>query len=212
VRYYDLAAADADAPPGDINPDVAELGGTHFSVPLLPQAPVGSDRAHRVMRMILEDVATSPLGPQMRESDRLLLLSEVDELPVGARAQWGQLLLDMLADVHQVPADQCKWRWRRSIDPSGIRQLIFGCATRFGPQIQAAFQSYVLLRHHDLHQQTGLADQTATLGVLLTPRTDGTRPWDTTLMRTEGDNELSDDEVEQYSALWNRQPADAAGA
>lgn len=65
---------------------------------------------------------------------------------------------------------------------SGSRQLIFGCATRFGPDIQAAFQSYVLLRHHELHQHTGLAGQSATLGVLLTPRTDGTRPWGTTLM------------------------------
>ncbi|MDN0193509.1 hypothetical protein [Streptomyces sp. S.PNR 29] len=211
VRYYDLAAADADAPPGEISPEVAELGGIHFSVPLLPQAPVGSDRAHRVMRLILEDIAISPLGQHMSEANRLLLLSEVDELPVGARAEWGQLLLDMLREVRQVPPSHCKWRWRRSIDPSGTRQMIFGCATRFGPDIQAAFQSYVLLRHHELHQQTGLADQTATLGVLLTLRTDGTRPWDTTLLRTEGDNQLTPEEVKQYSALWNRQRTDAAG-
>ncbi|MFJ5728940.1 hypothetical protein [Streptomyces paradoxus] len=210
VRYYDLAAADADASPGGVTPEVAALGGVHFSVPLLPQAPVGSDRAHRIMRMVLEDIATSPLGPHMSEANRLVLLSEVDELPVGARAEWGQLLLDMLNDVRQAPAGQCKWRWRRSITASGTRQLIFGCATRFGPEIQAAFQAYVLLRHHELHRRTGLAGDTSTLGVLLTPRTDRTRPWDTTLLRTEGDNQLTSEEVRQYSALWNRKTADSA--
>ncbi|MEU1276316.1 hypothetical protein [Streptomyces sp. NPDC005799] len=116
----------------------------------------------------------------------------------------------MLADVREVPADETKWRWRRSIDPSGTRQLIFGCATRFGPEVEAAFQSYVLLRHHQLHQQTGLAEQTSTLGVLLTPRTDGSRPWDTTLLRTEGDNDLTSEEVERYTELWNPRPAEAA--
>ncbi len=40
-----------------------------------------------------------------------------------------------------------------------------------------------MLRHHQLHQHTGLVEQTSTLGVLLTPRTDGSRPWDTTLLR-----------------------------
>lgn len=210
VRYYELAAADAEAPPGPLSSDVAELGGTHYSVPLLPQAPVGSDATHRVMRIFLEDVATSAVRGGIAEPDRLLVLSDIDKLPVGARAEWGQLLLDMLADVAEVPAGECKWRWRRSIDPSGTRQLIFGCATRFGPDVQAAFQSYVLLRHHQLHQQTGLAEQTSTLGVLLTPTTAGERPWDTTLLRTEGDNNLSTEEVEHYTQLWNPQPAETA--
>lgn len=210
VRYYEFAAADAEAPPGPLNPEVAALGGTHFSTPLLPQAPVGSDQAHRVMRIIMEDVATSAIRSQISESNRQLLLSDLDKLPVGARAEWGQLLLDMLADVQKVPAKESKWRWRRSIDPSGTRQLIFGCATRFGPEVEAAFQSYVLLRHHQLHQETGLAAQSSTLGVLLTPRTDGRRPWDTTLLRTEGDNNLSPEEVEQYIQLWNPQTAETA--
>ncbi|MGW1564207.1 hypothetical protein ACWCQ1_48360 [Streptomyces sp. NPDC002144] len=76
--------------------------------------------------------------------------------------------------------------------------------------MEAAFQSYVLLRHHQLHQQTGLAEQTSTLGVLLTPRTDGSRPWDTTLLRTEGDNDLTSEEVARYTQLWNSRPAEAA--
>ncbi|MEW2045756.1 hypothetical protein [Streptomyces sp. NPDC005476] len=210
VRYDEFAAADAAAPPGPLNPDVAGLGGTHFSTPLLPQAPVGSDHAQWVMRIVLEDVAGSAIQSRMSEPNRQLLLSDLDRLPVGARTQWGQLLLDMLADVRQVPEGDCKWRWRRSIDPDGTRQLIFGGATHFGPEVEAAFQSYVLLRHHQLHRQTGLAEQTSTLGVLLTPRTDGRRPWDTTVLRTEGDNNLTPEEVERYTQLWNPQPAEAA--
>lgn len=118
MRYYEFAAADAEAPPGPLSPDAAALGGTHFSVPLLPQVPAGVERAHRVMRIIMEDVATSAIRSQISEPNRLLLLSDLDKLPVGARAEWGQLLLDMLADVREVPADETKWRWRRSIAPS----------------------------------------------------------------------------------------------
>ncbi|WP_158973205.1 hypothetical protein [Streptomyces griseus] len=33
----------------------------------------------------------------MSEPNRQLLLSDLDRLAVGARAEWGQLLLDMLA-------------------------------------------------------------------------------------------------------------------
>ncbi|MFJ9720420.1 hypothetical protein ACIRPQ_31535 [Streptomyces sp. NPDC101213] len=71
--------------------------------------------------------------------------------------------------------------------------------------------SYVLPRHDEPHQQTGLADRTATLGALLTPRTDGTRPWDTTLLRTQGDNRLTPEEVKRCPALWNPQGAEVPG-
>ncbi len=68
----------------------------------------------------------------------------------------------------------------------------------------------MLLRHHQLHRQTGLAEQASTLGVLLTLRTDGSRLWDTAVLRTEGDNNLAPEEVERYTQLWNTQPAEAA--
>jgi hypothetical protein len=49
------------------------------------------------MRIVLEDVASSAIQSQMSEPNRQLLLSDLDRLPVGARAEWGQLLPDMLA-------------------------------------------------------------------------------------------------------------------
>ncbi|MFF7135404.1 hypothetical protein ACFZBZ_23960 [Streptomyces sp. NPDC008196] len=91
----------------------------------------------------------------------------------------------------------------------GIRRPILGCATRFGPEAPA-FQSYVLPHHHQRDQRPGLVEQSSILGVPLAPRTDGRRPWDTTLPRTEGDRDLNPEEVERCARLWNPQPAEAA--
>lgn len=41
------------------------------------------------------------------------------------------------------------------------------------------------------------------VGVLLTPRTDGLRDWDTTMATVIGDPELTDDELQQDRELWN---------
>jgi hypothetical protein len=41
------------------------------------------------------------------------------------------------------------------------------------------------------------------VAVLLTPRNDGYRAWDTTLIATCDDTSLDDDERERLCALWN---------
>ncbi|MET7520389.1 hypothetical protein ABZS88_45065 [Streptomyces sp. NPDC005480] len=89
VRYYECAAADADAPPAEMDTELVGPGGTLFSTPLLPQAPAesGETRAHLVLRFILEDVATSMLRNSVSESDRLIVLSDLDRLPVGIREE-----------------------------------------------------------------------------------------------------------------------------
>ncbi|WTX28284.1 hypothetical protein OG696_40650 [Streptomyces sp. NBC_00656] len=66
----------------------------------------------------------------------------------------------------------------------------------------------MLLRHHEVTTRTGLAEQTATLGVLLTPRRGGNSPWDTTSIRVEGHLDLPDDELQLYRQAWNRTPED----
>jgi hypothetical protein len=91
VRFYELAAADAVAPPSDIDTELVGPGGTLFSTPQLPQAPAGSDgtHAHLVIRIMLEDVATSLLRGSVAEGDRFTVLSDFDRLPVSARTEWG---------------------------------------------------------------------------------------------------------------------------
>ncbi|MFF0465500.1 hypothetical protein [Streptomyces mexicanus] len=206
VRFYELAAADAAAPPKDIDTELVGPGGTLFSTPQLPQAPAGSDgtHAHLMIRIMLEDVATSLLRDSVAEDDRFTVLSDFDRLPVSARAEWGHLLLDMLRDVPNVPEDHCKWRFRRLVEEDGARQLIVGAATRFDSIVQAGFSAYVQLRHHEVTTRTGRAKESSTLGVLLTPRRDGVRPWDTTAVRVQGDPELSEEEIRVYSEAWNQ--------
>ncbi|WP_138896515.1 hypothetical protein [Streptomyces chryseus] len=205
VRYYEFAAADAAAPPKEIDTDLVGPGGTLFSTPQLPQAPAGDDgtRAHLMMRIMLEDIALSPLDGHLAEANRYTVLSDLDRLPVGARAEWGRLLIDMLEDVPDVPDEHVKWRFRRQLDEGGTRQLIVGAATRFAREIQASFSAYVQLRHHEVTSRTGRTMESSTLGVLMTPR-DGVRPWDTSTVRVHGDLQLSEEELKVYSEGWNR--------
>lgn len=109
----------------------------------------------------------------------------------------------MLNDVPCVPEGHCKWRFRRHLAQDGTRQLIFGAATCFGRDIQAEFSAYVRLRHHEVGTRTGRAGDSTTLGVLLTPRHDGYRAWDTTMVRTHGESDLTEEEPSTFGNLWN---------
>ncbi|MEV5898394.1 hypothetical protein [Streptomyces sp. NPDC052127] len=207
VRYYEFAAADAAAPPGEIDTDLVGLGGQLHSTPLLPQAPAASagTRAHLVIRMVMEDITLSALPDHAGEADRQAVLADLDSLPVGDREVWGQLLLDMLDDVVQVPDGDIKWRFRRHLNAQGTRQTVYACATRFDESVQAAFGGYVQLRHHEVGQRTGRGDDLVTTGVMLTPNYGGRRPWDTTMARTWGSSQLTEDDLAGLNRLWNRQ-------
>ncbi|WP_157841250.1 hypothetical protein [Streptomyces sp. NTK 937] len=207
VRYYELAAADTSVPPAEFDTELVGPGGTQFTTPLLPQAPAGSGgtRAHLMIRFMLEDVANSMLRDAVTEADRLMVLAELDRLPVGVREEWGRLLLDMLDDVAQVPEGHVKWRSRRQLheETGEYRQMLFTCATRFGKDVEASFGSYVMLRHHEVGERTGRPDALSSLGVMLTPNHDGQRPWDTTLIRVQGPSGLTPDELREFDQLWN---------
>jgi hypothetical protein len=162
VRYYEFAAADAEAPPAEVGTDLVGPQGMLFSAPLLPQAPAGADgtNAHLVVRVMLEDVALSPLGGALSEANRYTILSDLDRLPVSARAGWGCLQL----------------------------------------------------RRHEVTSRTGRAEASSTLGVLLTPRRTGERPWDTSTVRVHGDLELSEEELRVYGTACNRALEDGAAS
>ncbi|WP_346136555.1 hypothetical protein [Streptomyces carpaticus] len=204
-RYYELASADAAAPPGTMDGSLIGGAAEPISVPLLPQAPTGWENvgAHLAMRIVMEDLATMPFTT-MSEAERLMILADVDRLPVAVRAEWGQLLLDMLDDVGLVPDDEVKWRFRRFINDMGTRHLIFGCASRFDPDIGYGFQTYTELRHHELSERSGKGPETSTVGVLLTPRSDGRQSWDTSTVRMEGNLSLTSEQLEFYRELWPR--------
>lgn len=206
VRYYELAAADAAAPPADMDTELVGPGGRQFTTPLLPQVPAGAGEtnAHLVIRSVLEDVATSMLRDGVAESDRLTVLADLDRLPVGMREEWGQLLLDMLDDVEQAPDGHVRWRSRRQLHEGadGHRQMLFTCGTRFDKYVEASFGSYVMLRHHQVGERTGRPESLCSVGVLLTPNYSGKRPWYTTLVKILGPSHLSPEQVREFEDLW----------
>ncbi|WP_406460214.1 hypothetical protein OHB07_38325 [Streptomyces sp. NBC_00111] len=83
-RYYELAAADAEAVPGALDPSWTRRGGQPHSVLPLPAAPAGSDddEAHTMVRIMLKDVASIPTGLAELEAWQRVLAS-LDSLPVG---------------------------------------------------------------------------------------------------------------------------------
>jgi hypothetical protein len=205
VRYYELAAADAAAPPAPLDARIIG-GGSPVSAPLLPQVPPSADGNgfHRLLRLILEDIATSPVSSTVAEEDRLSVLSEIDRLPVAHRAELGELLLDMLEDVAAMDDSETKWRFRRIRFGPPEPQLAFGACSRFSDLHYEAFRQWVTLRHHEFGADLGTPNDVVTVGVLLTPRFDGLRPWDTTMVRVAGDLELTEDELQRLGRLWNK--------
>ncbi|MEV6332868.1 hypothetical protein [Streptomyces sp. NPDC051909] len=206
-RYYELAAADAAATPGPVDPDWARRGGRPYSVPLLPAAPAGSDddEAHTMVRIMLEDVATSITGPDEWEPWQRVL-SSLDSLPVGYRTDLGRFLLHALVGVNDAEAGSTAWRMRTFIAGPDQDQLGFAVCSALTDQTRAAFSAWLQLRHHERGERADLAHLTS-VGVLLTPRTDGYREWDTTVQAISGDPELTEAELSTYRDLFNTSKA-----
>lgn len=201
LRYYHLAQLDEETAPSPMSPALLATGGRPESVPLLPKTPAGSDdqRAHGLYRILLEDVATTILDDQMREQDRLHVLAELDKLEVASRTGLGQHLIAMLEELADTPAEHVKVQHRRFFFGQG-RQLSFSVANRFDELVQATFSAWVQLRHYDLQAQTGEVEGSVTVGVLLTPRPDGNRRWDTTMVAVRGDLGLAEEQI----TTWRR--------
>jgi len=198
-RYFELAAADAAAEPAPLDPAIR---GERRSVPLLPMAPAGrdDDQAHGLVRVICEDIANTPTAHD--EDERIRILATIDKLPVGYRTELGRLLLDSLRTAYQTDAQTVYWNFRTFRSSLDVPQLGFGVCSRFDETIHNAFRSWVLLRHHERGDAEQLT-QALSIGVLLTPRSDGIRKWDTTVLAVTGDPALTDEELTQSRHLWN---------
>ncbi|MFJ5879794.1 hypothetical protein [Kitasatospora cineracea] len=203
-RYYELAAADTEAAAEPVGPTPLRHGEQHRSAPLLPTAPAGSDdrEAHAMVRIMLEDLATSPFGPEEEEPLQEVLAS-LDSLPVAHRTELGRLLLDALAAAFTAPAGNTTWRMRTFLAGPDQDQLGFVVCSVLTDITRAAFSSWLRLRHHERGEQSGTGPFRS-IGVMLTPRSDGYRDWDTTMAAIDGDPELTDDEIHSYQELWNK--------
>lgn len=211
VRYFELAMADQQASPDPLDPALLGQGARHVSTPLLPLAPAGADdeRAHRLLRSIMEDVAVSHIGDR-DESDRLRVLAELDRLPVGHRAEIGRKLWESLNEVAKAPEGMTEWRFSRLGGGRDWLHLAFGACSSFSEAHRAAFSAWVQLRHHELLATRHDADA-ITVGILLTRRHDGRRPWDTTMVAASGELHLTQEELASYEQLWSPDPPEALG-
>lgn len=174
-RYYELAAADADAPPGPVEPSWAPRGAQTRSIPLLPAAPAGSDddEAHTMVRLMLEDVATSPIAPEEQETLQEVLAS-LDSLPVGHRTELGRRLLDALAAAPEAAEGTTAWWMRTFMAGPGEDQLGFAVCSALTDTTRAAFSAWLRLRHHERGEHTDLANLTSVSSSLPAPTASGT--------------------------------------
>lgn len=202
ARYYDLALADAAAKPTP--PDPAVVGaGRPVSTPLLPLAPAGTEdrHAHQIVRIILEEIATTRLTSSS-EGDRLRTLAELDRLPIGHRAEVGRFLLVGMGEVSAAPSDEIVWKLRSLKGGRGDAHLAFGvCSHPHTRDLQRAFDLWAQLRHYDLLEGRGQDDPLTTVAVLLTPRSIG-RQWDTTSVSVSGKIRYSDEDLAALREVW----------
>ena len=205
-RYYELATADAATTPGKFDESWIRRGAVPCSVPLLPTAPAGSDddEAHTMVRIILEDIATSPPRPVEPEA-RQRILASLDSLPVGHRTDLGRFLLEALSAITQadIETGTSVWRTRTFIGDTDSDQHAFAVCSEQSELTRAAFTAWLRLRSHERADSAGV-DSLSAVGVLLTPRPDGRREWDTTVVLIEGEPKLTDEELQAYRRLWNK--------
>jgi hypothetical protein len=169
----------------------------------LPLAPAGTEDPgdHQMFRRILEDIASIELSA-MPEAARVKALGDLDGLPIGQRALVGQYLrvgLDSVAKIEST--DEVLWHLRR-ISGGGSTQLGFGVCSRFSSEIQWAFGAWLELRHHEFSERIQ-EPETVSIGVLLTPRLDEMRPWDTSMSVLRGENPLTPEELVGYREIWH---------
>ncbi|MFG6193400.1 hypothetical protein [Nonomuraea sp. JJY05] len=203
VRYYELAAADAAAPPTPLDLSALRGNASHASTPLLPRIPAGSEDYHHhlFLQQILEDIADCPRPEGVNESEFLDVLAAIDTMPVGHRTEMGKLLTNWLDQVARTPSGQIGWRVRRYLRRDAPH-LVFATASSYTAQIQEAFGWLVRLRHQHLTEAMPEMQDVLTAGILLTPRHDGRRPWDTTLCATFGEQNFTPEEREALESLW----------
>jgi hypothetical protein len=208
-RYYALAAADAATPAAEM--DTTGLVGTPqiSSVPLLPQPPAGTDGLlyHGFLHQVLVDLAECPRPDGFGEGEFLDVIAAVDMLPVGYRTELGQILWERLQRARRLPPGQARWDVRRYL-AAGSPHFLFVVAPAFSPEVQTMFSPMVQLRHQQLIEARSDMDDVTSVGIMLTPRFDGRRLWDTWLTAVTGDQDIDSESRAELERIW---PASRAG-
>ena len=206
-RYFQLANADAHAQPSTVNLGLFGGVGRVIGGPQLPIEPAASgedELPHLLLRWLLEDIATGPING-ITEENRLHVLAELDRLGVSQRAEMGRYLLEAMELAANAPAGEVWWRHRQYAGADETRPLHLAyatCSHSWDDVIHGMFTTWVMLRHHQMGEAVGRHDHLTTVGIAVTPRHDGKRPWDTSLVAATGDLGLEPEVVAQYEGFW----------
>ncbi len=203
MRYYEFAQADEDT----VSTPAAwtdALDSTPLTAPTLPKEPVSVDDnvGHSLFRAVLETIATIPI--QTTEANRLEMLTLLDRLPVATRASMGRLVLEHLAAVAEHPMGTVGWRFRRVMLDDGELQLVFGAGAGATALLHEILHQRTIFWHEDMIERTGVSEleRAVTIAVMVSPRYDGTRPWDTTTLFIKGPTGLTSDEIAELRESW----------
>ena len=135
--------------------------------------------------------------------ERLRMLAAIDSVPLQYRDPFGRQLLDWLTEVSTVDGG-IKFLSRRIVAGRGYPHLGFMAMSRLGDDTIALFEAWAVLRHYDVAQAEGLSDRLRTVAVMLTPRRDSMRLWDTTTISLRGDLGIGQDELDRNRALFRQ--------
>jgi hypothetical protein len=208
AHYYELALADERTPP-DMTRSRIPLPLSdptlRISHPLLPLEPASAadEYGARTYRQMLEDLAHGPWDRD--ESDRLRILYLLDRLPVAERAVIGRRLLTHMGQAPEVGVGTTRWDFRRYLLGETDLHLAYTVCNQFTDLHKEAFRQWCMLRHHEWISavEPDRRPDATTVAIMLTPRHDRVRPWDTTLFELFGEIVIEADEVASMQRLWN---------
>ncbi len=203
-RYFDLAHRDENAPPNPAPEWADEADVRQPSLPLLPRDPAGSadELGHAIFRQVLEDVATSDFTGN--ESDRIRLLSHIDRYDVTSRAEVGRLLLQRLITCAEAAPGGHRMGHRIIYLDDGELHLAFSTMSQLTGYHRELYTQWLLHRRQTFLSRYGARGPIYpwTVGVLLTPRVRGPRPWDTAVIATNGPPGYDEAEFERLTRLF----------
>jgi hypothetical protein len=201
-RYHEFALADLEAEPDPVAPGLAGLGAA-VSTAQAPLNLAGRDDmgAHLLLRVIMEDIARTPLAEE-REVDRIKVLADLDGLPVDARTELGRTLLGFMAAIGSWTGDGVRTETRLvAPNPDEFTPMVFMVASQFDEDVRGMFHGRVHLFHYDLHGPEA-TDRQGVVGILLTPSHHPERLWDTTMFAVDGSHGYQPTGMEEVRAIF----------
>ena len=205
-RYFDLADKDERAEPEPVAAWMTAIGATQTSGPTLPREPADTSDTvgHAVFHRILEDIAATDFTGD--EQTRVEVLALIDKVAVTHRADLGRTLLRRIDHCALTPADTLRAQHRLMFVGGGQLHLAFSVYSQFTGYHRQLYETWLLHRRQQFLQASGAEgpEYPWSVGVLLTPRPDGRRLWDTTVFATNNGPAYEDTEFNQLTVAFNQ--------